>query len=475
MKTTTLSIASVAGLLLSQVCVGQEMSLTSIDLEGTITWENAFPEGVAWVEQLTDIMTTGSPVTVTETLGVSDGFTTLYNYTVEHPPIVDPSVTISQGTNSWNDETGSSPPGVLLGSVGYPEGTVVAIYLSNVPAAGTPIQLEYSYRPVTVHQEWLSVYAELPTSQVSQAVAPMSQDVALYRVRSYNDHMVLIPAGTFQMGDAFNDASQTTQTWELPVHTVFVSAFYIDALEVSKAKWDAVYSWAVSHGYDFDGPGRGKAPNHPVQYVSWYDCVKWCNAKSEMEGRTPAYYTSAAKTAVYRSGQLDIHNDWVRWDTGYRLPTEAEWEKAARGGASGRRFSWGNSDTIQHSRANYRSTIYFSYDTSPTQGAHPDYDDGVEPYTSPVGSFLPNGYGVYDTTGNVHEWNWDWFSDSYYETSPGTDPRGSPTPPASNSRMARGGGSGFNARNCRVASRTWGNSPTGVGTFGFRAVLPAGP
>ncbi len=239
---------------------------------------------------------------------------------------------------------------------------------------------------------WTNTWAGLDAVTVdSNGVLQVSVPM-FYRVRGFPtgptptncpSGMAYIPGGSFAMGDTLND---NTGGDEEPVHTVQVSAFYMDKHEVTKALWDDVYNWAIAHGYSFDNSGAGKAPTHPVQTVSWYDAVKWCNARSEKEGRTPAYYTSAAQATVYRNGQLTVDNSWVKWNAGYRLPTEAEWEKAARGGTGGHRFPWSDAYTITHSRANYISTSDYVYDTSPTRGYHPTFIQGSL-YTSPVGYF----------------------------------------------------------------------------------------
>ena len=140
--------------------------------------------------------------------------------------------------------------------------------------------------------------------------------------------MALIPAGPLVMGDSFpaDWPPDSGSNPSLPLHTNQISAFYMDRTEVTKALWDEVRLWAITHGYSFDNSGSGKATNHPVHTVNWYDMVKWCNARSEKAGLVPAYYTSAARTTVYRAGQVNVQNDWVKWGSGYRLPTEAEWE-----------------------------------------------------------------------------------------------------------------------------------------------------
>jgi formylglycine-generating enzyme required for sulfatase activity len=279
--------------------------------------------------------------------------------------------------------------------------------------------------------------------------------------------MAFVPAGIFTMGDntdtnLYGDAASTNVT---------VSAFYMDVNLVSYSQWLSVYSYALSHGYGFLWIGSGKAADHPVVEVGWSDCVKWCNARSQQEGLTPVYYTDAGLTQVYtnfaESNPVMVDPDTVYPDwaaNGYRLPTEAEWEKAARGGLSGQRFPWGN--TISENQANYDGyTNGYDYDFGPN-GYNATFGVGPYPYTSPVGYFAANGYGLYDMAGNVNQWCWDWYDSPY---TGGADPRGPVSSPY-DSRVLRGG-NWFNfAVFARCASRFNSNPNQTYSIFGFRCV-----
>ena len=209
------------------------------------------------------------------------------------------------------------------------------------------------------------------------------------------DGMVLIPGG-MNSGTNLLENGEIYSNMYPSNYFLTVDFFYMDSTEVTKAQWDIVYDWAITNGYSFDNIGSGKANNHPVHTVNWYDCAKWCNARSEKDGRIPCYTVDGS---VYKTGRSSPDCNFIA--NGYRLPTNDEWEYAARGGLSSKRFPWG--DTITHNQANYYSSTSYDYDISATRGYNPAYTNAPMPYTSLVGSFAPNGYGLYDMAGNVWE------------------------------------------------------------------------
>jgi formylglycine-generating enzyme required for sulfatase activity len=303
-----------------------------------------------------------------------------------------------------------------------------------------------------------------------QVTVPINNSgITFYRVLgvpAFNPYagMALVPAGSFTMGDSSGDGIPDAMTTD-----VYVSAFYMDTNLVAYGQWQSVFAYAISNAYTFDdaGSARNNATNQPVQTINWYDAVKWCNARSQQAGLTPIYYTDLALTQVYTNGDTDtVYPNWTA--NGYQLPTEAQWEKAARGGLSGQRFPWGL--TISESQANYEGdTTNFTYDSGPN-GYNANFDTGAQPYTSPVGYFPANAYGLNDMAGNVQEWCWDW-----YETPYGQPTTNNPTGPQNPSpfypyRIARGGFWGFNARIARCAFRTFSTPVSAANSTGFRCV-----
>ncbi len=225
-----------------------------------------------------------------------------------------------------------------------------------------------------------------------------------------DETMVLIPAGEFQMGDHLNES------WdhERPVHTVYLDAFYMDIYEVTNAQYQKFVDATGHSESEYSDDPNFNAPDQPVIYVDWDDAMAYV--------------------------------EWV----GKRLPTEAEWEKASRGGLTGKRYPWG--DEISYDDANY--------DGAGGKDVWPDT-------SSPVGSFAPNGYGLYDMAGNVWEWCADWWDGGYYANSPDNNPLGADSGEA---RVLRGGSWYDASSDLRVAVRGRGFPSYSTDIVGFRCV-----
>ena len=294
------------------------------------------------------------------------------------------------------------------------------------------------------------------------------------------DGMVPIPAGEFEMGRHVGSGGND----ELPVHTVYLDAFYMDVYEVTNQKYadylnsayaqgrvtvsggvvyPVVAGWAwtlcyttASSSYSritWDGSTFGVTAGkteHPMTEVTWYGACTYANQKSRDHGLTPCY----DETTWTCSFAAD----------GYRLPTEAEWEYAARGGEHNPyyKYPWGN--TIDGSMANYN-------------GSGDPFETGLAPWTTPVGYYdgnqipagvdMANGHGLYDMAGNVGEWCWDFYKDDYYSNSPYDNPTG---PTYSSSGWVNRGGSWLNVQPyLRSADRYYQGYDLDTNT-GFRVV-----
>ncbi len=253
--------------------------------------------------------------------------------------------------------------------------------------------------------------------------------------------MVELAGGTFTMGQDLFGIS-----YSLPEHQVTLEKFYIGTREVTKALWDEVYVWALCNDYTFDNVGKAVSSEHPLSNVNWYDVVKWCNAFSQYEHRTPAYYTDSTKTTVYKSGNLDLGSDSVDWTAnGYRLPTESEWEYASRGGLAGKNYPWG--DEADPDLLNY----------------------GISPGEGLLGGQYPsNGFGLFDLAGNLAEWTWDWFGT--YPSGAQSNPKGINT---GDHRVYRGGSFGSDFSRTRCADRDFTKPWNALDNLGFRLVMSA--
>jgi formylglycine-generating enzyme required for sulfatase activity len=254
------------------------------------------------------------------------------------------------------------------------------------------------------------------------------------------EHLVFVKGGTFEMGDVLGDQERDNET----VHTVTLSDFMIGKYAVTFAEYDAFCKATGRELPDDEGWGRGQ---RPVINVNWYDAIEYCNWRSAEESLAQVYTVT---------GQT-IAPNWQA--NGYRLPTEAEWEYAARGGCQKVRFGNG-ADIADPKEINFDG----SKDYKKPYSVAGEYRQK----TVPIGSLkCPNALGLHEMSGNVREWCWDRFGPDYYHDSPGLDPKG---PDAGKYRVLRGGSWDDDPNYCRAAIRFNGNPDYLNNDIGLRLV-----
>lgn len=285
---------------------------------------------------------------------------------------------------------------------------------------------------------------------VSASVIPPESDMRSYRDPTTGMEFLLLKGGCFDMGDTFGDGEAD----EKPVHEVCLKDFYLGKYEVTVGQFrqfikDSGYrteaekgegcyywigkEWKNDPKKNWRSPGFTQKDEHPVVCISYNDALAFIDWLAKKTGRT------------------------------YRLPTEAEWEYAARSGGKKYKYSWGEgspSGNIADLSAKEAFSDWLIWE---------GYDDGYV-YTAPVGSFPPNELGIRDMTGNVWEWCSDWYGEKYYSESPKDNPRG---PNSGQFRVVRGGSWANGPRNVRASNREGSEPLYRNDTIGFRLALSA--
>ncbi|MFI7350716.1 formylglycine-generating enzyme family protein [Streptomyces sp. NPDC049936] len=309
------------------------------------------------------------------------------------------------------------------------------------------------------------------TPTAAPAAAPVAPPLSGQAGRARSTRgQVLLPGGGFTMGDAFGEGYPADG--ETPVHTVRLRPFHIDETAVTNARFAA---FVKATGYVTDAEHHGSsAVFHLVVAAASADVLGhaagapwWINVRGA-HWRRPEGARSGIGT---RQNHPVVHISWndatayARW-AGKRLPTEAEWEYAARGGQAGRRYPWGDD---LNPGGHWRCNIW--------QGRFPHVNTEEDGHltTAPVRSYRANSFGLWNTAGNVWEWCADWFSPAYYSRSPESDPHG---PETGTTRVLRGGSYLCHDSYCnryRVAARSSNTPESSSGNLGFRCANDGAP
>ena len=266
-----------------------------------------------------------------------------------------------------------------------------------VTATGLKAETKYYYR-IIIDTGSVTFESETRTFETLKTIFSLTVNGVIFE-------MVYVEGGTFDMG-ATTEQGSDAESDEKPVHSVTLDGYYIGKCEVTQELWEAVMG---------SNPSHFKGAQNPVENVSWNDCQEFVSRLNSLTGRT------------------------------FRLPTEAEWEYAARGGNQSSHYKYSGSGNIDD--------VAWYYNNSGSS-------------THAVGTKSPNELGIYDMSGNVWEWCSDWYG--FYSAGAQTNPQG---PSSDSCRVLRGGSWGNDARGCRVSNRNLSGPGNSNGHSGLRLVL----
>ena len=310
----------------------------------------------------------------------------------------------------------------------YSDSLVVEITCAT-PGAEIYYRFDY-FKPIDVSQLYVSPLHISETTSIYVKAYKEDYQASESKIRTFTigddpyPSMAFVPGGSFTMGRTRGDGFLC----ELPLHEVTVDPFYIAKYEVTQAEYKWVMGNNPSYYYWYADD------NNPVESVTWFKAVEYCNLRSIQEGLTPCYDTSEWTCDFAANG--------------YRLPTEAEWEYAARGASNNPDYLYSGSDDVDS------VAVYW--------GVNEEHE------TKPIGSKLPNKLGIYDMSGNVFEWCYDWYAD--YSNEAQLNPTG---PNTGSKRVVRGGCWGNSQTYCRLSNRSSfvpSLNPFDDHYFGFRLV-----